>query len=329
MDIAESFVKYQNKDNIVQLYNILVKDYYKNEHIMNEYISPSWDYISLNCPMSALAIKMIANQFNMDWRQILALQFYDQIYYDHKLIKMREFSGKKRKREENNVMPHYGHCVGFACDVDGTVMNGQTWDCECFFPDTNVFEYTNTKTVSHDGALGGAFISKNGYSVTWTGTRTKNCLTDGVPSPIFLFEAMNANLGNIDDFMKFENKFRHTSSHSLLVTDGDNTTYLERTNDKRKVSKNITLPLSHCNTFITSTFRNNIYDQYSLERIQILQKILKKSKITEKKINHILTNSKEVWIGNEDIWRSISAFIFNPKTYTIDYFDRSKQHSTK
>jgi hypothetical protein len=333
MDIADSFKKFQNKDNIVKLYNVLLNDFYKDEHTMQEYISSSWSHISLYCPISALSIKMIGNHFNMDWKKILALQYLDQIYYDDKLIKMKTKTSKRRQRDEYiTSMRAKGHCVGFACEIDNVVMNGQTWDTDCSYSDTSVFEYQNAKAVSHDGILGSAFISRNGYSVTWTSTKSLDCRTDGIPTPIFLFEAMNSNLQNIDEFINFENKFKHNGAHSFLVSNGDKATYLERTNNNINVTNDISLPFSHCNTFVNSSFKNSIHDEFSLKRIKLLTQLLKNKKITKDHALKVISNRKNIWIDNDEddnSWISISAFVFNPKTYTIEYFDRNKNHSVQ
>jgi len=321
MGLYES-LKQNNKNKTIKLYDVMLEESSIDEYDLFEYITRSWEYASQHCNLSVLAIKALADYQKLDWKKLFSLQFYDQLYHDDKIKKTNR---RRRQRDNNQTSTYAGHCVAFGCLVDGTVMNGQTWDTMNNYPDTDVFTYPSSKTVSHHGALGSSYISKNRYSVCWTGTKTKECRMNAIPSPIFLFEAMNnENIKNIEDFIEFESKFLHSCSHCLSITDGEKLAYLERTDNNVNVTRNVVLPFAHCNTFLNSCYKNSIKDSYSLQRIKVLQKLLNSvDNVTETYLHKILTNKKHVWIEDDD-WLTISAYIYNPKTYVITYFDKRK-----
>lgn len=321
MDIYSSLKSCQDANEIVKFYNTILSLNNIDSRDLNDICIMSWDQICQNAPLSSLAIKMLGDIQKIDWKNILSLQFYDQIY---RITKFYKKTNKTKKIKS--------HCVGFACKIDNNIVNGQTWDIDPSYPDISVFEYPIAKTVSHHGIFGGPYISKNRYSVTWTGVQTKeyeNYLYN-IPTPILLFEAMNnIDIDNIQDFIDFENKCSYNACHSLLLTDSTTTTLLERNNNVNITTKNI-LPIAHCNTYINLKCKNNKYDEYSLRRINNIESKIKlqiKSKPGSQITYHNLYDiikTDHVWV-NDDDWKTIGAFIFDPLIGNIHYFDRMKQ----
>jgi hypothetical protein len=330
MDIYSSIKGSQNRTKIIELYDTILSINSITCYDLNEICVNSWNYICQNAMLSSLTIKLISDLNKIDWKNILSLQFYDQIYFVTSLQK-RKRDGNSRNNKSKKGTPSRrarsnGHCIGFACNIDGNIINGQTWDVNPKYTDVDLFEYPLAKTFSHHGILGGPYISKNKYSVTWTGTQSK-VFNDYVPTPIFLFEAMNnIDIKSVEDFIDFERKFEHSASHSLTISDGINISYIERNTNSVSVSNKVSVPFVHCNTFTNTKYDNNIYDSFSLKRItQTKAAMLSDVNMTYAKLFDIVNNDKYVWM-NETFWKTISAFVFEPKSGRIQYYDRNKTY---
>lgn len=303
-----NIIKNQNRDKIIELYDTILATNDIESRDLDDFCVKSWDHICLNAPVSSRMIRMIADTHKIDWRNMLSLQFYDQLYCINTYK-----SNKKRK----------SHCVGFAHKVDDTVVNGQTWDVNPRYPDVDIFNYSMANTITHHGIFGGPYVSKNNYSVTWTGVQTKQW-DNLIPTPIFLFEAMNnPDIITISQFIDFESSISHSGSHSLTVTDGSLVSYIER--NRTHVSVNtVSIPFAHCNTFITTRYQDNVYDVYSLKRISTMKSVLVDN-ISCTKILDIIGSNNHLWV-NDDDWKTIYCFIFDPKNGNIWCHDRKKKY---
>lgn len=314
MDIYSSIKSRQNAKKIKELYNTIQLINNIERCDMNDFCVRSWDTICHHAPLSSLVIKMTADHCQIDWKDILSLQFYDQLY------ELKELNSKTKKRK---ISKYNGHCIGFACmNERNNIVNGQTWDVNPKYTDIELFEYPHAKTYTHPGIFGGAYISKHKYSVTWTGVET-SVSVPGIPTPIFLFEAMNnIDIVTIKQFIDFEQKFEHAAAHSLSITDGDDVSYIERNVDSVSVRNNAMIPVIHSNTFNDTIYENNINDSYSVKRIKTMKSQIQSNKSMSKIYDVIKSN--HIWI-NDPSWKTISAFIFDPKIDKIHFFDRNKE----
>src|SRR5437762_2476053 len=175
--IFKSIVMNQNKSKIVELYRTIVSSNNIERHDLNDFCLCSWDHICLTAPLSSLVIKMIADTHKIDWRDVLSLQFYDQLYCVNSYISQDSTSSVRAAKDQtiNVVIPienkkRKSHCVGFACQIDNAMtgleasqvtMNGQTWDVNPKYTDVEMFKYPIATTISHHGIFGGPYISSN------------------------------------------------------------------------------------------------------------------------------------------------------------------------
>lgn len=110
-----------------------------------------------------------------------------------------------------------------------------------------------------------------------------------------------------------------------MVTDGASVSYIERNNISVNVNR-VTIPFTHCNTFISTQYQDNVYDDYSLQRINVMKSILTNN-MSYIKLFDTLRSNNHLWV-NEDKWRTIYAFIFDPKDDKIWYCDRKVEYKT-
>ena len=288
----------------------------------------SWDIISCSTQHAAASIKMLADETKIHLKNILMLQFFDQLFFkdtpdvpftSHD-VPFTSHDVPMDQLTESIQNANLGHCLAYVFylnNSDGPLVSGQTWDIDPWFTPITPFYYGNSKVMTHSGIFGGPFVSRFGHGVTWTTLETTKC-QDGIPTPILLYELAN-NTNSIEQVIEHEHSIIHSASHGLAIVDNSNIIYLERNKDQISVTQQ-TAPVAHSNTYMYLTSSDCPRVDFSSLRIETIKQFLPQIN-NSKTLFRALKSAENLWINpvGGQSYPTQCAFMFIFDNFDIHY----------